>query len=413
MLQKISRYLLVAAAIIILSNVIPTIYRTLFKVPGQYPSIYYSLLKDEFFTSTYDYELSIQTIKNSKGEVIPEDEFHKACPIENSFFLIKKGEFPDSISGMKIDVEKFRPESDYASIRSSFMSMPSYRLFPLMDSKTALRFPHDVCRIGKKRVEFILAETNKVDEEKSEIFTRIFNNENFNYPAKLMAGIPTVMKPYDNGWFITDSKDLFYHMKMENGKPYLKKIETPEGFKVKYVSPSTIESRSIHAYVISEENKLYILSSLDYGLIELPVYDYNPEKHYSLMFRKTPYFTKVDFSSFNQRKIYVLDRNYKLLNKFEKENKPYSELSVGKAFATLFPFNLRFGENHHSYIKFVFNGYNNFSWIVASVIFVLLNVFFIIRKKRRFKNNILDLVLIAATGIFGFIAVNLFPNKEY
>uniref|UniRef100_UPI003217CE7C DUF4857 domain-containing protein n=1 Tax=uncultured Draconibacterium sp. TaxID=1573823 RepID=UPI003217CE7C len=413
MLQKISRYLLVAAAIIILSSIIPNIYKILVKTPYKYESIYYSMLKDDFFTSQYDFETSMSRIKNSKGETLTEEEFHKACPIENSYYLSTKGQFPDSIKGIKIDVEKFRPESDHASINSVYFETPSYRLFPLMDSKTALRSPEDICRIGENKVEFIVAETNEIDEAKSEIFTRVFNNEGFNYPLKLYAGIPTTMKPYDNGWFITDSKDLFYHFKMENGKPYLRKIQTPDGFKVKYVNPSTIGSRSIHAYVISEENKIYVLSTLDYGLIELPVYDYNPEEHSSLGISKNPYFTKVSITSFNIKKVYVLDKNFKLLNTYIKESKPYSELLAGKAFATLFPFHLNFTEKHHSYIKFVFRGYKNISWIALNAILVLLNIFIIVRKKSRFMNNILDLLLIGVTGIFGFIAVNLFPNKEY
>ncbi|WP_372936728.1 DUF4857 domain-containing protein [Mariniphaga sediminis] len=413
MLQKFSRYLLVAATIVILSSVIPTIYRTLFKTPYKYESIYYSLLKDEFFKSRYDFETSSSNYENSKGEALTEEEFHKACPIENSYFLITKGQFPDSINGIKIDVEKFRPESDYASIRSQYFETPSYQLFPLMDSKGPLTYPQDVCRIGTNKVEFIVAETNKVDEAKSDQYTWVFDNEGFSYPVKLLAGIPTTMKPYDNGWFITDSKDAFYHMKMENGKPFLKKIQTPEGFKVKYVSPSTIESRSIHAYVTSAENKIYVLSSLDYSLNELPIYDYNPERHHSLEVRKNPYFTRISFSSFHSKKVYVLDRNYKLLNTFEETGTPYAEMTVGKAFSALFPFHLNFSEGHHSFVKFVFKGYKNISWIVVNTLLVLVNIFIIIRKKSRFRNNILDLLLVAATGIFGFVAVNLFPNKEY
>ena len=78
--------------------------------------------------------------------------------------------------------------------------------------------PDDYFRIGK-RMEFIVAKTNKVDEAKSKLFTDALSAEGFAFPANLIAGLPTTRKSKDEGYFLTDSREQLFHIKMIKGQP--------------------------------------------------------------------------------------------------------------------------------------------------------------------------------------------------
>ncbi len=414
MLQKISRYLLVVASIIILAHLLPSIYNTLFDIAVGYPSVTYSIKEDKFFLKTYDRYTHLTTISDVGGRNYTEESFFEATPVSSYFYLETKGKQPDSIKGVKIDKAIMNKNEDYRRLYSSDYDSPSYHLFPLFESKSGLKLPEDVCRISENSVDFIEASTNRVIVSKSEIFTKKFNDEGFNFPPKIISGIPTIMKKYDNGYFIVDKQGGLFHFKMEFGKPFLKEIKIPETLKIRKILPSDVASREIQAFLISEDNKIFVLSNLDYNLIELPIYDYDPANHYILTIRKNVLFMTLEMKSETEMKVYALDRNYKkVLNTYYTERKPKSELAIGKVYAALFPFDLKFRGQQHSYIKFIFDGYKGMMWAIVNLFILTLYIFLLRKQKRRIVNNCLDILLVAFSGIFGFIAVNIFQNKEF
>ena len=60
-------------------------------------------------------------------------------------------------------------------------------------------------------MEFIVARTNKINEEKSQLFTEALTAEGFIFPADIIAGLPTTRKSHDEGYFITDSEGTLFH----------------------------------------------------------------------------------------------------------------------------------------------------------------------------------------------------------
>ncbi len=56
---------------------------------------------------------------------------------------------------------------------------------------------------------------------------------------------------------------------------------------------------------------------------------------------------------------------------------------------------------------------NSWSWLALNLALVIITVILIRREGKSLGGNIPDLVIVALTGIFGFLAVHIIPNKQY
>lgn len=410
-LVKISRYLLIIVAIVILANILPNIYNTIFDVRIDSPYVTYSTQQEDFFVQKQG---SNDTFVDTEGREYSQDEFLEATPIVNAVYHAANGTLPDSLNGKRLHVQRLRQENFRDRISPTDFSEPTYELYPLFESEPeyGLTFPKDFFRFSGKRIEFIDAESNEISEEKSRKFTEALEEENFAFPPDLVAGMPTLLKDRDDGWFLIDNKSELYHLKMIKGEPYVKYVSTPDDFEVKEIFPNDFSNREFLALIVTEDNRLFILDYNDYSLTEFPIYDYKPsEEQFSIngnMFHRIITLTGDDYV-----KSYALNRDYEKVDEYYDEWKGKSEMIEGKVAGYLFPFNINFESSNTRYIKFMFDGFRDFNWIYLNLV-LLGGAYTIIQmKKRKISRNILDLMLVAGTGIYGFIATLLFPNKEY
>jgi len=411
MLPKLSRYSLIVVSIVVLAAILPQIYNTLFDVRINLPYITYSTVADDFFIMKSNAGKTY--FKDTEGNEYTQKEFLKSTPISNYFYLVANGGMPDSIKGVKITVPKLRREGFRLMLRPQRYSAPEYHLYPLFESEPefGLSFPKDFFRINN-RIEFIDAKTNTIEEEKSQLFTEALLKNGFEFPANLVAGIPSIMKSRADGWFITDRTGKLYHLKMVKGSPYVKHISTPAGFDIKAIFCTDFNNREFYALMVTQDNRLFLLGIPDYKLTEIPIYDYKPLKQKMLfsgnLFDRT--FTLVGNSSV---KAYSLDRDYKIIDTYSEGRPVKSEMLMGKVFDYLFPFYINFEIPESKFIQFNINGYANYYWIYLNIILFGLTFFLIKKGNKRLSNIIPDLIIVAVTGLFGFIVIHLFPNKEF
>lgn len=411
MLPKVSRYFLVIVAIVVLANVLPQIYNTLFDVRINRPYITYSNLTGDFFImNTGGKKLSFS---DTKGNKYSQEEFMNKTPVVNAFYQVANGILPDSLNGVKLNINELRNETFRQFIRSQQFSSPAYRLYPLFESKPkfGLHFPDDFFRIND-RIEFIDAKTNKIEEVKSEKFTKALQNAGFKFPADVISGIPSPMKSRADGWFLTDSRGALYHLKMVKGDPYVRHISTPDNFKIKKIFCTDFRNREFYAVIVANNDHLYILGNPNYKLTKFPIADYKSGIQ-NLQFSGNLFNRLVVISDHHEVKAYSLDRDYQTIDIYKKQRRSKSEMLVGKIFDVVFPFHINFQSSKSRFIKFAASGYENLYWIYLNIIFLGITFFIIKRKRRKISNNILDLLIVAGTGIFGFIAIFLFPNKEF
>lgn len=352
--------------------------------------------------------------QDSKGNSYSRDEYERKLPMLYYVQLASTGKMPDSINGVELDMHTIRKASSNYTFQPKNMDGPQPGLYPLFESESGrvtLEMPNDFFRI-KERLEFIDTKTNKVSKEKSTLFSSTLEKRGFTYPARIIAGIPTVKKSCDEGYLITDAREQLYHLKMIEGKPFVKKIILPEGLTFKWIECVDFPNKRYYAYLISSLNKVFVLMQDTYELKQLPVEGFNAEtddlKIYGDLFN---YNIITEGESYV--KVVALDNRFDKIDQYaEKWDDRYHRLE-GKIFKYLFPFEINLKNDTSKYIDFRLNFAVGFNWIFLSLLLIFVEIFRSAREKKPVKHHLIDLFIIAFTGVFGFIAVNIFPNKPY
>ncbi|KAB7530227.1 DUF4857 domain-containing protein [Flagellimonas olearia] len=411
MLPKLSRYLLVFVAIFTMGYVLPSIYRTFFDVRISSPNFSYSVLNKKFYASKYvDGQ---NRFSDMEGNEYTREEYMDELPINNFYYHLGKGTLPDSIMGVRLNPAQLRQENFYQGTAALEFSMPDYGLNPLFESASdfGITLPKDVFRI-KDRMEFVVAKTNEIDEAKSKEYTQALKDQGFVFPARVLGGIPSFMKSRDDGWFIQDSTLQLFHLKMVKGRPEVNRVNVPEGFKIRKIICNDHASREFYATIVTDDNKLYLLMTDNYGIQPLPIEDFDANRQTLVMggnlFYKTVILMDEAFT-----KVYVIDRDFKKVDELKEGLPLKSEMAIGKVEQFLFPFSIALNKSTSLFTGIYMKKYVSWSWAILSVVLVIFTLVLIKRNNRSLKNNILDIVLVFFTGIFGFIAVHMFPNKEY
>lgn len=411
-MNKISRYFLVLMTILAAAVALPKLYWLAFDKPIHVPFLMYSSQEHDFFMIDRENDESVR--KDRQGNYYTRDEFEVKLPMFFSRQLAMNGNMPDSLNGMDIDLQQINHARSMFRYRPRDMQTPDPGLYPLFEAESGranLEMPTDFFRITH-RMEFLDAASNEIDERKSQMFTTVLENRDFNFPARLIAGIPTTRKSCDEGYFVVDSKDIMYHVKMIQGEPYIRKIEVPDGLTFKHISAVDFMDKKYYCYMISEEDELYILTQDLYEFIKWPFEGLQAEtdelRVYGNLFNYTVQTRRPGYM-----KVVALDNNYNKVDEYEKTWPVSSETKQGIVASFIFPGELRLSDSTTNFVDFNFELMKRLNWIYLNIVLVIIQILLIRRSKLRLNRNILDLVIVGVTGIFGFIAVNFFQNKFF
>jgi hypothetical protein len=408
---RISRYILVLTAVIAAATVLPNLYWTIMEKPVKAPLIRYSCTDKTFMIFRSGPTISRQ---DSKGNSYSRDEYERKLPMLYYVQLASTGKLPDSINGVELDLHTIHKASSNYTFQPKNMDGPQPGLYPLFESESGrvnLEMPNDFFGI-KERLEFIDPKTNKVSKEKSTLFSSTLEKRGFTYPSMIIAGIPTVKKSCDEGYLLTDAREQLFHLKMIEGKPFVKKINLPEGLTFKWIECVDFANKRYYAYLISSSNKVFVLMQDTYELKQLPIEGFNANTddlkingdlfNYNIITEGNGYINAV-----------ALDNQFNKIDQYaENWDDRYHRLE-GKIFKYLFPFEINLKNDTSKYIDFRLNFAFGFNWILLSLLLIVVEIIRIAREKKPVKNHLIDLCIIAFTGIFGFIAVNIFPDKSY
>lgn len=403
---KFSRYLLVATAILVGSIVLPALYWTIFEKVPRSPSLFYSCITDDFI-------IVEGALKRSPaGKEYNTEEYEEVMPLMFFRQLMADGRMPDSIRGVAVEAPSINRAASYYRYtpKKIFAAVPD--LWPMLESesgKVTLTMPDDYFRIGR-RMEFIVARTNKINEDKSRLFTEALAANGFVFPAGIIAGIPTTRKSVDEGYFITDRNGSLFHVKMVEGEPYIIKIEIPENFDIVYIEAVDLKSREYYCHVFTRDQGIYLLMDEVYELQRLPIDGFNPYVH-SLRLNADLFNKCITIYGENWFEAIAIDDMYQVVNNYGEEWEGLFERTDGRIFASVFPFEVRMKDKNSALISFSFRFSPYFRWIIINFMAVILAMIFTLRRKKTLKSNILDFIIVFITGIYGLIATQIFPNK--
>ncbi len=408
---KIARYLLIFSLIVSFSLVLPEFYSRLFSKSIAKPYVYYSSISNEFvFTEFKDGNLQRT---DSKGNELSREEFERLTPFFNYKQLLYREEMPDTIQGIPIDLQELRLNGIYFSVRSSDIFSYKIPIAPLLESKPGrpdLSMPVEFIRIADE-LQFIDSESNSVLPELSKLFNDELISKGFHFPAKRMFGNPTTRKPFDEGYFIIDNEGDLFHLKRVKNKPYVVKINLPSDINVKFVVVREMNLKEFYALMITEDNRLFLITYDNYKIIELPSDGYDCA-NYKLIFKGNLLYREISFRNQNSIRSIITDRNYKVIDTYYDEWESNEESMVGIISKSIFPFKISFEDNNNSFINF-YTEVSGFEYLIGNIIAFLIGLVLLTTKfKRKNSTKIMDLLIVLFTGIYGLIAVLLIRDEN-
>ena len=119
--------------------------------------------------------------------------------------------------------------------------------------------PNHLKALRENGIEFIDMASNRIDSAKSARFTATMLRKGVRFPVREIAGNPTARKEYDEGYVLLDADGRLFHLKMVQGRPYVRAVELPEGVRLRHLFITEFRSRRMLALMTDDENRLHAL----------------------------------------------------------------------------------------------------------------------------------------------------------
>lgn len=397
--------LLVAFATLLSWWVIPSLVKKITDDSHSYPLVYYSsILKD---LCVIDFRDGKDVFTDAKGNVYPRAEYDSLLPLLNSRVLMMNGVMPDTINGYAIDPKQLRMKQVSFRYRPSDMVAPQPQvgvLFEAMPKRGSLTMPGDFFRMDDERIAFIDAETNAVNEEKSERFTREMKKKGFAFPAQNFWGNPTTRKPYEEGYFCLDANGQLFQLKMVNDRPFVKNTHVSDSVGIRWFVMNEAMDKRHYGFVFGTKGEAGIIEENDgdYRFVRMDIRRIDPAKDELMILGNILYWT-VNIQNNKGMDCYGLDREtLQCLSSYHMDAK---RGLWKKTSEWLFPCYLTFTTPESGYVELYWNVGAWKAFLLNAVLaLVALGLFY--RRGRRC--GILGALYVLCCGIPALVALLLF-----
>ena len=390
---------------------VPTLVQKMTDDSHSYPLMYYSARLKEL--CVIDFREHKNSFYDIHGNEYPRAQYDSLLPLLNYRQLAMEGQLPDSLEGQAIDVKILRSKQVMFRFRpvDVFSPQPAMGvLLEAMPQRGNLMLPGDYFRMDHE-LTFVDAQSNSVNRQKSEIFTKELIKKGFSFPVKAYWGNPTVRKPYEEGYFCLDSKGALFHLKMVNGRPFVKDTGIGSQLGIKWFVMSETSDKRFYGYLFGEKGEMGLLESTDEGGYRFLPFDIRPvdiTKDEISILGNLLYWT-VRVSDAEGMDCYGLDAvTLQSLSSYHQDRKRvlWDELSEW-----LFPFRLSPSSETSSFVN-LYAG-NLSSKGLAVSFFLALLTFFLCRNKVSLYRRILMALCVCGAGLSGIVALLFLPWNKY
>lgn len=401
--NKLIYFFILVFASIIGIWAIPSLVKKATYTPDDYPFVYYSsVLKELCFV---DYKNKENPLSDMSGNVYNSTEFDSLMPLLNYRQLMADGRLPDSIEGYAITPQILRAKSVVFKYTPRDVDTPIpelYVLFESMPKRVGLEVPDDVFRL-KDNIEFIDAQTNSINVDKSKTFQDALEKEGFVFPAQWASGNPNPRKPYDEGYFSLDAKGNLFHLKMVNGRPFVK--NTNINLDIASFSMLEVPDKRFYGFLFSRKGDVYIIEGNDgkYNPVKLDIPPINLRQDDLMVIGNLLYWT-VSVSSSTGRNYYALHTdNLKCITDYRIDRTANRWDNVSKWVS---PFYLTFEDRNSDYVKpnIHFTGFYAFG---INALLAIVWCLFITNPRMK---RIYGAIYILLTGVAGLVALLILPK---
>jgi hypothetical protein len=418
-MKLLARLVLLITGTLLLAHYLPAGYWLLADQRQRVPMVFYSCMQKDFLLFRSDQSRITRT--DAAGKTYEREDFERLLPLDNYLQLYKDNRMPKEIDGIPITPEKLRRERVNVRLKPEVLDSPSVALTPLLEAESGrvrLEMPGDFMRLGDG-IEFIDAKSNRVLAEKTGQFKRVFADAGFVFPVRLMGGNPSMLKPYDEGYYLVDASGAGFHLRQMRGEPILKRITdfcTPESktlwteLKPRYIHVQEQDNHEVRALVISQKGEVYVVTGKDYQLVRLPLQHFDPATM-QLTLRGDLLNRLVTVSSPGYVEAVVMDRAYQFVDRYTETVPEKTTRPAGQFAASLFPFTLDLESANSGYLGFRF-AWGNRLVIVLNLVLLAALVGWLLMRQQKLRARLPELAAVGVGGIFGMILILLLPRTE-
>jgi hypothetical protein len=344
-------------------------------------------------------------LHDDEGKVYEDKAFDLALPLLNYRQLTLNGEMPDSIDGVKIEPQQVRVKQVFYRYSPKSKNMPQTGLYIMYESlpkKGKLESPGDLFRL-KDKIEFIDAESNTVNREKSRKFQDALLKAGYTFPAQWTAGDLNIRKPYDEGYFSLDARGQLFHIKMVNSRPFVRNTQLDPQIEPAFFTMEEPSDKRFYGFLFDKRGNVYILEEAGgkYHPRRLDIYPVNLDSDDLFLMGNFLYWTFTVQNSAGKH-YYALKTET-----LEKVRYAYVEAPTNKwdiIAGKLFPFYLTFRNSNSEYIAPQLH-FTTFIALITNLLLAL--VFALVYRDRTAKKKIFDSSYVLIFGIAGAIALLL------
>lgn len=342
---------IVAFTTLVGSWVIPSLAQKMTDESKGYPLMYYSARLKEL--CLIDFRTHPDFFSDIKGNRYARADYDSLLPLLNARQLMLDGTMPDSIDGHAIDMKTLRMTQVMFRYRPQDMQMPQPPmgvLFEAMPKRGKLTLPGDYFTLTD-RITFTDAETNTTDEKKSKRFQEEMQKKGFAFPAQGYWGNPSTRKPYEEGYFCLDAHGELFHLKMVNGRPFVKNTHLSDSLDIRWFVMSEVSDKRFYGFVFGREGEVGIIESTaegGYFFRRLDIRPFCPEKDQLTILGNLLYWT-VSVTDSHGMDTYGLDTE--TLSCLSSYYQPVKQVMWDSVSEWLFPFRLSLQSEENAFIN--------------------------------------------------------------
>lgn len=414
-----ARIFLLGTGVLLLAHYLPAGYWLIADQRQRVPTVFYSCIQKDFLLFRSEQGEINRT--DPAGNIYEREEFEQLLPLDNYLQLYKDSRMPKEIDGIAITPEKLRRERVNVRLKPEALDSPSVALLPLLEAESGrvrLEMPGDFMRLGNT-IEFIDAKSNRLLPEKTAPFQAAFASAGFTFPARLIGGNPSTLKPYDEGYFLVDAQGDFFRLRQVRGVVELRRLTdlvAPEEkarwaeLRPRYIHVQEQDNREIRALIVGNDHSAHLVVGKNFRLVKLPLERFDPATM-ALTLRGDLLNRLAVVSSGETVEAVALNRDYEFVKRYTETLPAKAARPAGRIAATVFPFTLDFESATSGFLGFHFARGNGLAWGLNLVLAGALAAWYFFRK-RPLRSRWPELAAVGVGGIFGFALVWLLPKTE-
>ncbi len=384
---------------------IPALVKKSTYSPDDYPFVYYSsLLKDICYIDYADKE---HPMRDGKGNRYTTAQFDSLMPLLNFRQLMVDSRLPDSIDGHEVSPQILMAKSVIYRYSPEKLQTPNpglYLMYESMPKRVGLELPEDMFRLTGK-IEFVDDATNRVNPGKSQQFQAALEKNGYAFPAQWTAGNMNPRKRYDEGYFTLDAQNKLFHIKMVNGRPYVRDTHIGDSIAIEGFTMYEATDKRFYGFLLDKPGNIYIVEGNEgkYRTVKLDIAPIDPKHDEVLIMGNLLYWT-VSVTTRNGKEVYAL--HAETLESIQQVSLNRTPGRWDKAAAWLFPAYLTFEHRNTDYVypRLTCTGWAAFT---TNVVLALL---FALCLPNPGRKRAFSFVYILLTGIPGVLALLILPD---